>query len=225
MRTGPRRRRRPAGHARAGDGRACPRPGPVARRRARLRFDRRRPRALRRLLRRAPRRAGDLGGRTPAGGRRGAAAPNSYPPAAGVVAMTERHPVERLPFEYAVLRLVPRVDRGESINGGVLVYCRALDYLGAAVHVDPARLLALDPGVDVQHVTAVLDSIAETCGTDGEGPASAEEIGRRFRWLTAPRSTVVQAGPVHTGLTADPAAETQRLLEVLVLPVHPEGSR
>lgn len=134
--------------------------------------------------------------------------------------MTTRHP-----FEYAVLRIVPRVERGEAINGGVLVYCRGLDYLGAAVHVDRNRLRALDPDVDVEHVEAVLASIADTCGEHGSGPASAEEIGRRFRWLTAPRSTVVQAGPVHTGLTADPAAETQRLLEVLVLPVHPGGLR
>lgn len=132
--------------------------------------------------------------------------------------MTASGAPERHPFEYAVLRIVPRIERGESINGGVLVYCRALDYLGAAVHVDAARLLALDPGADVEHVTAVLESIAETCGHDGDGPASAEEIGRRFRWLTSPRSTVVQAGPVHTGLTADPAAELERLLDVLVRP-------
>jgi hypothetical protein len=126
--------------------------------------------------------------------------------------MTERHP-----FEYAVLRIVPRIDRGEFVNGGVLVYCRALDYLGAAVSVDADRLRALDPDVDVEHVTAVLESIADTCGGEADGPAAAEAIGRRFRWLTAPRSTVVQAGPVHTGLTADPAAETQRLLGALVL--------
>jgi hypothetical protein len=131
-----------------------------------------------------------------------------------VVAVTGRHP-----FEYAVLRVVPRVERGESINGGVLVYCRELDYLGAAVHLDRARLLALDPTADVEHVDAVLQTIATTCSSDGAGPAAAEEIGRRFRWLTAPRSTVVQAGPVHTGLTADPAAETRRLLELLVLPI------
>jgi hypothetical protein len=123
----------------------------------------------------------------------------------------------RYPFEYAVLRIVPRVERGESINGGVVVYCRDLDYLGAAVHLDRARLVALDPDADLEHVEAVLRSIAETCGTDGAGPAAREDIGRRFRWLTAPRSTVVQAGPVHTGLTADPAAETQRLLRTLVL--------
>jgi hypothetical protein len=122
----------------------------------------------------------------------------------------------RHPFEYAVLRVVPRVERGESINGGVIVYCRELDFLGAAVELDVERLRALDPGVDVEHVRAVLNSIAETCGSGGEGPAAAEEIGRRFRWLTAPRSTVVQAGAVHTGLTADPAAETDRLLDLLV---------
>ena len=132
--------------------------------------------------------------------------------------MTARHP-----FEYAVLRIVPRIERDEAINGGVLVYCRSLDYLGAAVHVDVARLRALDQDVDIAQIEAVLASIAETCGDGGTGPASGEEIGRRFRWLTAPRSTVVQTGPVHTGLTADPAAETQRLLRLLVLPVQPAG--
>ena len=120
----------------------------------------------------------------------------------------------RHPFEYALLRVVPRIDRGEAINAGVLVYCRDLDYLGAAARLDAARLRALDPGADVTHIEAVLAGIVTTCTrVDGE------DIGRRFRWLTAPRSTVVQAGPVHTGLTADPAAETQRLLRLLVLPV------
>ncbi|MDT4913902.1 MAG: hypothetical protein QOC66_3030 [Pseudonocardiales bacterium] len=128
---------------------------------------------------------------------------------------------DRHPFEYAVLRVVPRVERGESINAGVLVYCRALDYLGAAVHLDVDRLRALDPGVDVPHVEAALRSMADACTSDGAGPAAAEDIGRRFRWLTSPRSTVVQAGPVHTGLTADPPAETQRLLKVLVLSLDP----
>jgi hypothetical protein len=101
----------------------------------------------------------------------------------------------------------------------VVVYCRELDYLGAAVHLDEVRLRVLDPGADVEHIRAVLHSIAGICGADGDGPAAAEEIGRRFRWLTAPRSTVVQPGPVHTGLTEDPTTETRRLLEVLVLPV------
>jgi hypothetical protein len=129
--------------------------------------------------------------------------------------MSARHP-----FEYAVLRVVPRVERGEAINGGVLVYCRDLDYLGAAVHLDVDRLRALDPGADVAHVEAVLRSISDTSNANGSGPAAAEDIGRRFRWLTAPRSTVVQTGPVHTGLTTDPAAETERLLRLLVLAVE-----
>jgi hypothetical protein len=126
---------------------------------------------------------------------------------------------QRYPFEYAVVRVIPRVERGESINAGVILYCRDLDYLGAAVHLDPDRLRALDPDIDVAQVSAVLRSIGDTCEPDGEGPAATEQIGRRFRWLTAPRSTVVQPGPVHTGMTGDPAGELQHLLRVLVLPV------
>ena len=129
----------------------------------------------------------------------------------------------RHPFEYALLRIVPRVERGESINGGVIVYCRALDYLGAAVHLDVDRLRALDPAADVAAVAAALEAIAETCA--GAGPAGADGIGARFRWLTAPRSTVIQPGPVHTGLTSDPAAEQQRLLELLVRPAGQPSKR
>lgn len=133
-------------------------------------------------------------------------------------------------FEYAVLRVVPRVDRGESINAGVLLYCRALDYLGAAVHLDAARLAALDPGADADAVRCVLDAVAAQCATGPAaaarmaGPAGEEDRGRRFRRLTAPRSTVVRAGPVHTGLTADPATDLSRLLTTLVLPVPPPPS-
>jgi Protein of unknown function (DUF3037) len=126
---------------------------------------------------------------------------------------------ERHSFEYAVLRVVPRVERGESINAGVLVYCRALDYLGGAVQLDVDRLRALDATVDVAHIESALRSMADACSPEAAGPSSADDIGRRFRWLTAPRSTVVQAGPVHTGLTSDPAAELLHLLDVLVLPV------
>jgi hypothetical protein len=123
----------------------------------------------------------------------------------------------RYPFEYALLRVVPRVDRGEAINAGVVVYCRDLDYLGARTHLEPDRLRALDPSADVAAIAAALEAFAGTCRPDGDGPAAGEDIGRRFRWLTAPRSTVVQPGPVHTGLTADAAAETDRLLRMLVL--------
>jgi DUF3037 family protein len=131
--------------------------------------------------------------------------------------MTAAQP-RRYPFEYAVLRLVPRVERGESMNAGVIVYCRELEYLGARVQLDADRLRALDPSAEVDSIAAALDAAADVCSTDGDGPAADEDIGRRFRWLTAPRSTVVQPGPVHTGLTTDPAAETDRLLTLLVRP-------
>jgi hypothetical protein len=136
-------------------------------------------------------------------------------------------------YEYAVLQAVPRPERGESMNVGVLLYCRALDFLGARAHVDAARLRVLDPHVDAEAVAALVEVATAVCAvaepprsdrrTDGAlaatGPGAGEDIGRRFRRLTAPRSTVVRPGPVHTGLTADPAAELDRLLAALVLPV------
>ncbi len=127
--------------------------------------------------------------------------------------------ISRNPFEYAVLRVVPRVDRGEGINAGVVLYCRAAEFLGARVHLDADRVRALDPRADLDAISAALHAAADTCGAHGGGPAAAQDIGRRFRWLTAPRSTVVQPGAVHTGLTDDPAEELERLLGVLVLPL------
>lgn len=124
---------------------------------------------------------------------------------------------ERVPFEYAVLRAVPRVDRGECVNIGVVLYSQATDYLGCALHVDAARLRALDAGVDVDAVEAVLAGIRAVChGDPAAGGAAAEPPRVRFGWLTAPRSTVVQPGPVHSGLTTDPAADLDRLLDRLV---------
>jgi hypothetical protein len=124
-------------------------------------------------------------------------------------------------FEYAVLRVVPRLERGEFINAGVLLYCRSLRYLGALVHLDAARLWALDPLADPEAIARALRSFADTCNAEPDtGPAAREEIGRRFRWLTAPRSTVIQSGPVHTGLTSDPDGDTERLLRLLVMPVN-----
>ncbi len=120
-------------------------------------------------------------------------------------------------FEYALLRVVPRVERGETINAGVLLYCKGLDYLGARVHLDVGRLRALDPAADPAAVLRGLEAAAGVCA--GEGPAAGEDLLRRFRWLTAPRSTVVQPGPVHTGLTTDPDAEADRLMALLVLPL------
>ncbi|MER6689677.1 DUF3037 domain-containing protein [Streptomyces minutiscleroticus] len=120
-------------------------------------------------------------------------------------------------YEYALLRVVPRVERGECINAGVLVYCRARSLVTARTHLDEGRLLALDPAADAAAVRAALSAVERVCaGGRAAGQAARDDAGRRFRWLVAPRSTVVQPGPVHTGLTVDPVAEAERLLDVLV---------
>ena len=135
-------------------------------------------------------------------------------------------------FEYALLRVVPRIERGETMNAGVIVHCRARDFLCAKVHLDRARLAALDPDADADAVESALESVAgisvvpepprsdrhATGARSAAGPGSGEDIGRRFRRLTTPRSTIVQPGPVHTGRTTDPSAEVDRLLARLVLP-------
>ncbi|MEU8759402.1 DUF3037 domain-containing protein [Streptomyces sp. NPDC048659] len=120
-------------------------------------------------------------------------------------------------FEYALLRVVPRVERGECFNAGVVVYCRARSFVAARTHLDEAKLGVLDPAADVAGVRAALRAVEGVClGGADAGQAAGDDPGRRFRWLIAPRSTVVQPGPVHTGLTADPEAEVERLLELLV---------
>ncbi|MDQ1727392.1 MAG: hypothetical protein QOK14_1437 [Frankiaceae bacterium] len=124
--------------------------------------------------------------------------------------------VAREPFEYAVVRVMPRIDRGEFVNAGVVVYCQNLDYLCALTSADEERWQALDGGLDVDGVRAALSAYADTCAGES-GPAGDEmSRGQRFRWLTAPRSTVVQTGPVHTGLTADPDVDLRRLFALLV---------
>ena len=120
----------------------------------------------------------------------------------------------RIPYEYAVIQAVPRVDRGELINVGVLLYCQRRDYLAADTYLDEERLRSLDPGADVAEIRAALASWGQTC--TGTGAAAAMSLGERFRWLVAPRSTILRAGPVHMGLAADPAAELVRLMDLLV---------
>jgi Protein of unknown function (DUF3037) len=120
-------------------------------------------------------------------------------------------------YEYAVLRVIPNIERGETMNVGVVVYCQKRDFLGCRTHVDAERLQALDPGLDLDGVRNALEAVDAVCyGGDQAGQAGGESLGGRFRWLTAPRSTVVQPGPVHPGLTDDPAAELSRLFELLV---------
>ncbi|HVK23201.1 MAG TPA: DUF3037 domain-containing protein [Actinokineospora sp.] len=120
-------------------------------------------------------------------------------------------------FEYAMLRAVPRQDRGESLNIGLLLYCAPLDYLRCKTFVDEARLRVLDPDIDFEVLVESLRHLCLSCD-GGAAPVNDISVGRRFRWLTAPRSTMVQTSPTHTGLTDDPDAELARLFERLVLP-------
>ena len=121
-----------------------------------------------------------------------------------------------LAYEYAVVRVVPRVERAEFVNAGVLLHCHGADFLGARVRLDEAPVLALASDTDLPAVRKELAAYGRVCrGGDG-GAAGLTSPSERFRWLVAPRSTVVQTSPVHTGLTDDPAAELDRLFAVLV---------
>jgi len=123
----------------------------------------------------------------------------------------------RMPYQYVVLRCVPRVDREEFVNVGVVAYCQQADFLAAACHVDELRLRTLWPGVDLGAVRSALAFVEGVCRGDAAlGDPATGDLGTRFGFLKAPRSTVVQPGPVHGGLSADPAVELERLLDVLV---------
>lgn len=120
-------------------------------------------------------------------------------------------------YEWAVLRVVPRVERCELVNVGVVVYCQSLGFLEVAVTDDLSRALALDPDLDVVAVRQHLEAVSDLCaGSPAAGESGRRSPGERFRWLTAPRSTVVQPSPVHTGLTDDPAAELVDLVTRMV---------
>ncbi len=120
-------------------------------------------------------------------------------------------------YQYVVLRYVPRVEREEFVNVGVVLYCQAADFLAARYRLDVDRLRALDPEVDPDGVRDVLETVARVCrGDSGGGLPHLDGLGKRFGWICAPRSTVLQPGPVHGGLTTDPAAELDRLLGALV---------
>ncbi|MGA9749470.1 MAG: DUF3037 domain-containing protein [Nocardioides sp.] len=123
----------------------------------------------------------------------------------------------RRPFQYVVLRCVPRVDREEFVNVGVVLYCQADDFLAARQHVSAERLRAVAPSVDVDAVCSALAAIEAVCrGDESAGEAGRAPMGTRFGFVKAPRSTVVQPGPVHGGTTDDPARQIDHLLDRLV---------
>ena len=123
----------------------------------------------------------------------------------------------RLAYQYVVLRCVPRPDREEFLNVGVVLHCQAAEFLDVACHVDADRLRALHGGIDVEQVREALSFVDLVCrGDERAGEAARQSQGQRFGFLKAPRSTVVQPGPVHGGVTDDPARQLEHLRERLV---------
>ena len=123
----------------------------------------------------------------------------------------------RSPFQYAILRVVPRVERGECFNAGVVLHCRPRRFLAARVALDETRLRALAPDADAAAVDAHLQSLARiAAGDPGAGPIAALDASERFHWLVSPSRTIVQPSDVHTGLSDDPATTLDHLFEALV---------
>jgi hypothetical protein len=120
-------------------------------------------------------------------------------------------------YDYAVVRVVPRVEREEFINAGIILSCPAQDYLGARIELDENRLRALDPRVNMETVRAHLASIPLICAGGAEaGPIGLLSRRERFHWLVAPRSTIIQVSPVHTGRCTDVGGTLEHLLDVMV---------
>ena len=120
-------------------------------------------------------------------------------------------------YDYAVIRVVPKVDREEFINAGVIVSCPDLSFLEARIKLDESRLLALDPNIDLDLVRNHLESIPTICrGGEEAGSIGQLPQRQRFHWLVAPRSTIIQTSPVHTGRCNDPATALERLVATMV---------
>lgn len=124
----------------------------------------------------------------------------------------------RSAFQYAILRVVPSVERGEQVNVGVALLCPERKFLGVRVALEPARLSALAPGIDVDAVREALEAlVAVADGDPSAGPLARLSPSERFGWLAAPSSTVIQPSAIHTGLCEDPARTLERLFATLVL--------
>ncbi|MEZ5123970.1 MAG: DUF3037 domain-containing protein [Solirubrobacterales bacterium] len=126
----------------------------------------------------------------------------------------------RSPFSYAIVRVVPRVERGERFNAGVVLFSRPRRFLAACTALDRDRLRALAPDVDPERIEPHLDAIVRIAqGDPAAGPIAAADQSERFGWLVAPSSTIIQPSPVHTGLCDDPAAMLDHLFATLVSPI------
>ena len=123
----------------------------------------------------------------------------------------------RSPFEYAIVRVLPRVERGESFNAGIVLMSRPRRYLGARTELDVAVLAALSPDCDPETVREHLELVDRiAAGDETAGPIAALPLFERFHWLVSPSSTMIQPSAVHTGLTSDPAATLDHLFRTLV---------
>jgi hypothetical protein len=128
-------------------------------------------------------------------------------------------PAQRESFQYALWRVVPSLERGERVNVGVVLFCRRRGFLDARVDLDPVRLAALDPDLDLAAVGAHLEGLMRVArGDPAAGPVARMDASERFGFLTAPSSTVVQPSAVHVGLCEDPERTLERLFGELVLP-------
>ena len=122
-----------------------------------------------------------------------------------------------VPFDYAIVRVVPRVEREEFINVGVILHAPTRGFLGCALRLDRARLAAFAPGLDVEALARHVEAFRAVCDGDPDaGPIARLPIGERFHWLVAPRSAALQTSPVHGGVCADPAAALHELLAARV---------
>jgi DUF3037 family protein len=126
-------------------------------------------------------------------------------------------------YEYAIIRVVPRVEREEFINVGVIVLCATQKFIEARIELDERRLMAIDPTLDIESIRAHLASISAICkGGEEAGPIGRLSQSERFHWLVAPRSTIIQTSPVHTGRCENPVAVLERLLDTMVRPTRAE---
>ena len=129
-------------------------------------------------------------------------------------------------YDYAIVRVVPRVERGEFINAGVIVSCASAGYLQGRIELDDARLLALDPGADLAGIRAGLAAIPVICaGGPAAGALGALSVRERFHWLVAPRSTSIQTSPVHTGRCESPELQLEQLMQTMVRAPRPSARR
>ena len=128
-------------------------------------------------------------------------------------------------YDYAVVRVVPRVERGEFINAGVILSCAAQNFLRAQIELDAARLLSLDPGADVDALRSALEAIPLICdGGPAAGPIGMLSVRERFHWLVAPRSASIQTSAVHTGRCSDLAQTLEHLMTRMVRVPAPRGA-